>query len=481
MSLLSFVSVCVVCGLLASLLGGQKLDSTSDTTRPRKKTQQSVFRNNATARDASFSATASPSLPSRYTPPNYERTPPSRFKDRPLPVQVFEQYQKWHSVESLRRDPHHRHYSIVFYSCPNQAGNRLHHYMNSVVWSILTNRTMLWKYWDTAACQQFGRCTPPYVCQAAKTVHDCDAILSRAPWIPSYDEWHPLLFNASSSAQKNEETEVIPFQIPFHAVHPKITGRFSQNPCYPWGPGDDDTVRGVDVSYNNRTLVYFPELQYRNTYLTDPSVAHELLWSNRSRAINRKLLRFGVDFLYGMLFRNSFELTDAIRATVPKEAWHFHDNNNNDNPKERHTTVDLSSSPPGRTDDYYTISLHSRHADDSLDGCNVVPEKTCLQRLAAKYQKKSSCQSHVRSELYDRYPDPMADGAELSCVGGKSRREARQSTRTRTVCGGWILPRPCPRYDRKVGFCGVYPVLVLFGFGTYDLLHQDGSLAAWDK
>ena len=80
--------------------------------------------------------------------------------------------------------------------------------------------------------------------------------------------------------------------------------------------------------YDNRTLVYFPELQYRNMYLTDPSAVRLLLWSNRTRTINRKLHSLGVDFLYGMLFRHSFELTDAIRATVPNEAQHLHDDNN---------------------------------------------------------------------------------------------------------------------------------------------------------
>lgn len=50
----------------------------------------------------------------------------------PRPVRVLERFIQQHSVESLRQNPHHRKYSIVFYSCPLQAGNRLHHYMNGM-------------------------------------------------------------------------------------------------------------------------------------------------------------------------------------------------------------------------------------------------------------------------------------------------------------------------------------------------------------
>jgi len=36
----------------------------------------------------------------------------------PLPVQVMEQYRKWHGVESLRRSPHNRTFVLGFYTCP---------------------------------------------------------------------------------------------------------------------------------------------------------------------------------------------------------------------------------------------------------------------------------------------------------------------------------------------------------------------------
>ena len=46
------------------------------------------------------------------------------------PLQVLEQYQAWHSVESLELQPTGRSFAVAYYSCPLQAGNRLHHFFN---------------------------------------------------------------------------------------------------------------------------------------------------------------------------------------------------------------------------------------------------------------------------------------------------------------------------------------------------------------
>ena len=56
----------------------------------------------------------------------------SSIKDLPKPLQILQQYQRWHSREALRndKDPKRR-YAVAYYSCPLQAGNRLHHFMNS--------------------------------------------------------------------------------------------------------------------------------------------------------------------------------------------------------------------------------------------------------------------------------------------------------------------------------------------------------------
>ena len=74
-------------------------------------------------------------------------------------------------------------------SCPMQAGNRLHHFFNSILWSVVTNRTLLWKYYDQKTCKTIGQNIYPTVCSAANTVEDCNQVLKRSSWIPSYDHW----------------------------------------------------------------------------------------------------------------------------------------------------------------------------------------------------------------------------------------------------------------------------------------------------
>ena len=48
-----------------------------------------------------------------------------------LPLQVLERYQQWHSQEALERQMENRRFAVAYYSCPLQAGNRLHHFYNS--------------------------------------------------------------------------------------------------------------------------------------------------------------------------------------------------------------------------------------------------------------------------------------------------------------------------------------------------------------
>jgi len=48
-------------------------------------------------------------------------------QDLPLPVQVIEQYMKWHSVDALRREPYNRKFAIGMYQCPHAAGAMVLH------------------------------------------------------------------------------------------------------------------------------------------------------------------------------------------------------------------------------------------------------------------------------------------------------------------------------------------------------------------
>lgn len=46
----------------------------------------------------------------------------------PRPLKIMEQYKALHSVDALTKHPHNRKFAVIFYTCPVQAGNRLHHF-----------------------------------------------------------------------------------------------------------------------------------------------------------------------------------------------------------------------------------------------------------------------------------------------------------------------------------------------------------------
>jgi hypothetical protein len=300
---------------------------------------------------------ASRTVAHSYTHPAFAAANVSKGKLKPPPIRVMEQYMEWHSVEALRRDPHHRKFSVVFYSCPLQAGNRIHHFLASAYWSIVTNRTMLFHYWDRGTCYKYGSMYSHAICREANTVYDCDAILARAPWIPHLDDWRRAL---------NLPRD--PVELPFYATHPRQVF----NHRFPWGPGNDDGARGVDVRYNSIPLVMFSQTRSKITFM-DPNArkcsANVLLDSELSRRTNAQLHSLGVDFLFGMLQRYSFELTDAMYGAIPPDAMKI---------AQRDESRSAAGSEEGAN---YTIALHSRHIDESMDGCDVSREVSCVNEL----------------------------------------------------------------------------------------------------
>ena len=138
-----------------------------------------------------------------------QQQPPQRIRPPFAPNQVLEQYIQWHSESALadthnnnhnhnNHDNNHdsqRQYALIYYYCPHRAGNILHSMFNSVLWAILHNRTILWKY-DT----DFSN---------PNTVDDCQQTLQRAHWWPSWDEWAPQL----------NLTEPIPMELDPSRIH----------------------------------------------------------------------------------------------------------------------------------------------------------------------------------------------------------------------------------------------------------------------
>jgi hypothetical protein len=264
-----------------------------------------------------------------------------KLKDLPLPLQVIEQYKKWHSVDALlRNDTVGRKYAVAFYQCPLQAGNRMHHFFNDFLWAVLTNRTMLWKYYDRKTCNKYGKEYGPKVCQLSNTVDVCNGILVRAPWIPSFDEWAPKL--------DLEE----PFEFPFRSTHPKA---FVSN-HFPWKHGDEKLHGADDGKKYPQQVAVFVQNVWKSGLLEQESIRNELLGTSRARERAKQLYAWGTDFLFGMLHRSAFDFSDSIRASSNELL--LLDNTN-----------------------VASVAVHSRHIYENVDGCTIDREIKCLQTI----------------------------------------------------------------------------------------------------
>jgi hypothetical protein len=262
----------------------------------------------------------------------------SDISDLPLPLQVIEQYKQWHSVDSLlRNDTVGRKYSIAFYQCPLVAGNRMHHFLNDFMWAVITNRTMLWKYYDRDSCFKYGSMYSKEICKAANTADDCGRILLRAPWIPSYDEWAPKL--------GLEE----PFEFPFHSTHPKNV----DNDHFPWKDGDEKLYGADNTKKYPHQVAVFAQNRFQFRFFENDGMRKNMLATVRARKCAKDLFAFKSDFLFGMLLRSAFDFSDHIRASEG--------------------TLDNQNA--------VSVAIHSRHIYKEIDGCDISREKDCLRSI----------------------------------------------------------------------------------------------------
>lgn len=268
-------------------------------------------------------------------------------EDAPLapfwPVRVMDQYMRWHSVQTLEREYQssntksdrkyrHRKFAIVYYWCPERAGNILHNMFITMTWAIITNRTILVKYDNHSNTEQ-----------------DCQDVLKRADWIPRYDDWvlrmdliHP------------------PVPIPID-VHRLQYDEMHQTVIFPQIP---------DLAETNQHIV---RQQWRDDPLNRKEFRSYLLeMGAEQKTIAGKLYNNGVNFLFGMLFRETFTLQDAY---APASAF-----------------PDSSG---------LTIALHSRHIVVGDDGSFVPSEMKCLQSLIKKLSGRTEsnvCRVYLMSD-----------------------------------------------------------------------------------
>eukprot|EP00977_Amphora_coffeiformis_P026495 scaffold27147_cov160-Amphora_coffeaeformis.AAC.2 len=284
------------------------------------------------------------------------------FQERPLlpPLETLETYVSQHSEESLWRDfesnnTEHRRFAIVHYSCPQQLGNRLHHFYNDFLLAFLTNRTILWKYWDRDACIQLGNKYDHEICvdgNRTLSIDDpaqaCGSIISPAPWMPRYEDWSKRL-----NLQKPVQVWIRPIN-PHNAPHPTPEGVERIR----WVV--DETRQGsnqtdIGVSSKWKIAVFQPLVGVLGPSFVEKQLTHNPHQLSHVQA----LFAFGAEFWYGLLFDYAFRLDADFLSTVQPSIALLND-------------VDPTLSA-------LSIALHSRHTDPLDDGANITEELKCLK------------------------------------------------------------------------------------------------------
>ena len=87
-----------------------------------------------------------------------------------------------------------------------------------------------------------------------------------------------------------------------------------------------------------------------------------------------KLYKYGLDFLYGMVFRHAFQMTEALAESIG--------------------TTNAFVDP-----DAFSVAVHTRHPSMQQDGSSVERETACMDRvLSSRPQNNKTCQVYIMSD-----------------------------------------------------------------------------------
>jgi hypothetical protein len=290
-----------------------------------------------------------------------------------------------------------RKYMVASYSCPLESGNRMHRFMNGLLWAILTNRTFLWRYQNYDVCEEYNEtdCAAHYNQRVIKGPSDCEGLLERSPWIPSYDEWKDKLgFSADNSdlvraqAAKNRlkkkqfiDDTTLPYDGIFVGVHASKQSNTNI---------ENATTASAESSDGNNTSTVFNNDAIRVMRSGDQNLLNpgEILTENfvnssihliKAENVERleSIRSKGPYFLYGMLFESLFTMD---RSLEPPEELLIKKN-----------AVGAAPTNPENTFDGETISifLHSRHPGTWPESY-IKPDCLCLERMLTAFYSIST-------------------------------------------------------------------------------------------
>ncbi|GKY98014.1 hypothetical protein MPSEU_000759500 [Mayamaea pseudoterrestris] len=285
----------------------------------------------------------------------------------PAPLSVIEQYKAWHSQEALEHDANiqNRNFIIAYYQAPSSVGNYLHYFTSAFYWGLLTNRTILWKYMDVDTCIDIVHSSKNYFneprCRVPNTTQaDSEKVITRAPWIPGYDEWKERL-------NLPETHHIIRDHTQWHKkggvvidglnVHVKTSSRYS---------------KFVDTYYKNERVVdIHPWAFLRMDYhYWMPDIIDLQLETAYAKETIQLLGAWGSDVLFGILWRYSFDYASDIRTSVERQAV-------------VHQQAILAD------EESLSIAMHSRHTTPSDKGCDVSLEQAGFRDILRQHRHRN--------------------------------------------------------------------------------------------
>jgi hypothetical protein len=200
----------------------------------------------------------------------------------------------------------------------------------------------------------------------SNAVTDCDTVLQRASWLPSYDTWVKRL-------PQLEHIE------PLHYW----SVRHSWMNIYEQCPWNDTFVNVSGVPFwDDKPVVRFPRMVIMGTYLINEQLWDHLHLSLQQQEVAHQLHSRGPFFLYGLLFRSLFTV---VHPTFQPSM----------------SNSDSMRYSKDNTNTAFSIALHSRHRKMEADPqqIHVQNEMKCLQQLITpEHVQNRTCVVYVMSD-----------------------------------------------------------------------------------
>eukprot|EP00934_Nitzschia_sp_Nitz4_P000293 Nitzschia sp. Nitz4//scaffold130_size63480//35641//37182//NITZ4_006252-RA/size63480-snap-gene-0.104-mRNA-1//-1//CDS//3329535198//293//frame0 len=290
---------------------------------------------------------------------NIPTTSPStddNFTNKNIPYQMWLQYKHWHSQQALEQEfqqlggpSPERKFSIVYYSCPHQAGNRLRNFAESMIWSMLTNRTALWKYYSNEECKRVNKDFPKVYCHSSYNVETCQELLDRNPSLPSFEEWQDKFkLPKRPRILRHWVTHTLPHD------KSKIPNGYSYK-----GASTDNGI----VDTLNETVVVFPfAFLYSISQLNNQINRETILSTQAARDRAVAMLTEPDSYIYGLVRHHTFHIQPKYEV------------------------------PP----QYPTVT--KGHIKKENDGSHIHHEQACLDPILSNLTKHDFCQLVLLSD-----------------------------------------------------------------------------------